>query len=271
MFTARLSKRYWHEAPLAKGSNRLSLADLSPLSILLVAIGAAGIGFSKSGFAGVSMVHVVVFAAVFGARNSTGVLLPMLIIGDLLAVKLFGAQVQWPYFRKLLPPSFIGVVIGWWLLDKLDERSVRPLIGAIIMVFAGLQSLRIWRPKLFEQVPHARWFAWTLGLLTGITTMLANAAGPLVALYMIAVSLPKFQLIGTSAWFFLVLNTFKIPFSANLGLIDWNTLAINATFAPVVGLGMLAGRSLVHRLPQKAFDTTLLVITAAAAVRLLLS
>ena len=248
----------------------MSLVDLSWTDLLLVAIGAAGIGFSKSGFAGVSMVHVVVFAAVFGARTSTGVLLPMLIIGDLLAVRLFGSQVQWPYFRRLLPPAFIGVVIGWWLLDKLDERTVRPLIGGIILVFAGLQAVRIWRPKLFEQVPHAYWFAWTLGLLTGITTMLANAAGPLVALYMIAVSLPKFQLIGTSAWFFLVLNTFKIPFSANLGLIDRNTLTLNAAFAPVVGLGMLAGRSLVHRLPQKSFDTTLLVITALAALRLLL-
>jgi len=247
----------------------LSIVELSWADLLLIAIGAAGIGFSKSGFAGVSMVHVIVFAAVFGAKTSTGVLLPMLIIGDLLAVRLFGAQVQWPYFRRLLPPAFIGVIIGWWLLDKLNEGTVRPLIGVIILAFAGLQTLRIWRPKLFEQVPHARWFAWTLGLLAGITTMLANAAGPLIALYMIAVSLPKFQLIGTSAWFFLVLNIFKIPFSANLGLIDTNSLLINAAFAPVVGLGMLTGRSLVHRLPQKAFDTTLLVITALAAVRLL--
>ncbi len=113
------------------------------------------------------MVHVVVFAHVFGAKLSTGVLLPMLIIGDLMAVKLFGSQVQWPYFRRLLPPSFIGVVIGWWLLDKLSEATVRPLIGSIILVFAGLQAVRIWRPKLFEQVPHAPWFAWTLGLLIG--------------------------------------------------------------------------------------------------------
>lgn len=248
----------------------MSLLELSWTSLLLVAIGAAGIGFSKSGFAGVSMVHVVLFASVFESRASTGILLPMLIIGDLLAVRLFGSQVQWPYFRKLLPPSFVGVIIGWWLLDKLPERSVGPIIGGLILIFAGLQALRIWKPKLFEQVPHARWFAVTLGLLIGISTMLANAAGPLAALYMLSVSLPKYQLIGTSAWFFLVLNTFKIPFSLNLGLIDFNTLGINLAFAPMVALGMLAGRSLVHRLPQKTFDTALLIITALAAVRLLL-
>lgn len=247
----------------------MSLVDLGWSNILLLAFAAACIGFSKSGFSGVSMVHVVVFAAVFGARTSTGILLPLLIIGDLLAVKLFGSQVQWPYIRRLLPPAVVGVVIGWWLLDKLNETSVRPIIGWLILIFAGVQALRIWRPKLFEKIPHAAWFAWTLGLLAGITTMLANAAGPLVALYMIAVSLPKFQLIGTSAWFFLVLNTFKIPFSANLGLIDANTLTLNAVLAPMVGLGMLAGRSLVHRLPQKTFDTTLLVLTAVAALRLL--
>lgn len=247
----------------------MSLVELDWSSILLLGFAAACIGSSKSGFSGVSMVHVVVFAYVFDARRSTGVLLPLLIIGDLLAVKLFGAQVQWPYIRRLLPPACVGVVIGWWLLDKLDSASVRPLLGGIIMVFAGLQSLRIWRPQLFDDVPHSRWFAWTLGLLAGVTTMLANAAGPLVALYMIAVALPKFQLIGTSAWFFLVLNSFKIPFSANLGFIDAQTLTLNAVLTPMVAIGMLIGRSLVHRLPQKAFDTTLLVLTAVAAVRLL--
>lgn len=248
----------------------MSLADLSWSSLLWLSFAAACIGFSKSGFSGVSMVHVIVFAAVFDARRSTGILLPLLIIGDLLAVKFFGSQVQWPYIRRLLPPASLGVIIGWWLLDKLDSTSVRPLIGGIILVFALVQSLRIWRPKLFEKVPHSTWFAWTLGLLAGVTTMLANAAGPLVALFMIAVSLPKFQLIGTSAWFFLVLNTFKIPFSANLGFIDGNTLLLNAALAPLVALGMLLGRSVVQRLPQKSFDTILLVLTAAAAVRLLI-
>src|SRR5690349_181178 len=106
MCTAKSSKPFWHR------KTGLQLVDLTPLQILLVFIGATGIGFSKSGFAGVGMIHVVIFASVFGARQSTGILLPLLVVGDLCAVKLFGSEVQWPYLRRLLVPASIGVVIG---------------------------------------------------------------------------------------------------------------------------------------------------------------
>lgn len=248
----------------------MQLSELSFAQILLVFIAAAGIGFSKSGFAGVGMIHVVIFAFVFGARLSTGILLPLLIVGDLCAVKLFGAQVQWPYIRRLLVPALIGVIVGWQLLDRLDESSFKPLVGSIILALTSMQWMRIWRPRLFENVPHAHWFAWSLGLLAGITTMLANAAGPVIALYLLAVALPKYQLIATSAWFFLILNVLKLPFSASLGLIDSSTLLLNVAFAPAVALGMIVGRWLVHRIPQRLFDSILLIITAAAALRLIL-
>lgn len=247
----------------------MQLADLTPLEILLVVLGAAGVGFSKSGFAGVGMIHVVIFAFVFGARTSTGILLPLLIIGDVCAVKLFGAQVQWPHVRRLLWPAVGGVVIGWLLLGRLDEAAVKPLVGATILGLTTIQLARLWRPHLFEHVPHTTWFAGSLGLLAGITTMLANAAGPVIALYLLAVSLPKYQLIGTSAWFFLVLNVLKVPFSASLGLIDFSSLALNAALAPFVALGMAAGRWLVHRMPQRLFDSILLACTAIAALRLI--
>ena len=243
--------------------------DLSPLEFLLVFIGAAGIGFSKSGFAGVGMIHVLIFAFVFGARQSTGILLPMLVVGDIFAVRLFGAEVQWPYVRRLLVPATIGVLIGWLMMDHLDETTFKPLIGAIILALTLMQIARMWRPRLFDHLPHTLWFAWSLGLLAGVTTMLANAAGPIIALYLIAVALPKYQLIGTSAWFFLVLNVLKLPFSAALGLIDFGTLVLNATFAPAVALGMVAGRWLVRRVPQRLFDTILLLLTAVVALRLI--
>ncbi len=249
----------------------MTLADLAWTDLLLLILGATGIGFSKSGFAGVGMIHVVIFASVFGARLSTGILLPLLIVGDVLAIKLFGAEVQWPVVRRLLVPTMVGVVLGWLMLARLHENSLKPIVGAIILLLVAMQVVRIWRPKLFERVPHALWFTWMLGMLAGVTTMLANAAGPVIALYLVSVALPKFQLIGTSAWFFFIVNVAKVPFSASLNLITWDSLAMNGLLAPSVVLGMIAGRWLVHRIPQKSFDTLVLVLTAIAAARLIFS
>jgi uncharacterized membrane protein YfcA len=168
-------------------------------------------------------------------------------------------------------PAYLiaGIVIGWLLLDRLDEHVCRPLIGGIILALAAGQLVRMWRPELLARVPHSRWFAWTMGILTGITTMLANAAGPVVALYLLAVALPKSQLIATGAWFFLIVNLFKVPFSTNLGLIAPGTLAINAALAPGVLLGLLLGRAFLRRLPQRAFETLVLCLAACAAARLI--
>jgi uncharacterized membrane protein YfcA len=132
-----------------------------------------------------------------------------------------------------------------------------------------MQAARMWRPDWVSDVPHATWFAWSLGLLAGFTTMLANAGGSIIALYLVAVSLPKLELVGTTAWFFLLLNVFKIPFSVSLGLISIKTLTLNAVLIPMIVLGLIAGRWLVRRIPQRLFDSLVLLFSALAAVRLI--
>lgn len=246
----------------------LTATNLTPFEWLLLMLGATGVGVSKSGLAGVSMLHVLVFAFVFGARASTGILLPLLIIGDLCAVSLLGRDVVWHYVRRLLVPALLGIVIGWLMLDRLDEPTFRPLIGNIILLLSIGQLVRMWRSDLFANVPHSAWFVWMMGVLTGITTMLANAAGPVVALYLLAIALPKTPLIATGAWFFLILNCCKVPLSMNLGLIDSSTLAMNLLLAPCVVFGLVMGRAIVKRIPQRAFDTLLLAFTITAAMRL---
>ena len=245
------------------------MPDLSLASWLLLVLAAVGVGVSKSGLAGVSLVHVLIFASVFGARASTGVLLPLLIVGDCCAVWLVGREVDWRYVVRLLPPAIVGVVIGWALLGRLDEAAFRPLTGGIILLLSGGQLARMWRADLFAQVPHTQAFAWMMGMLGGVTTMLANAAGPVIALYLLAVSLPKLRLVATGAWFFFVLNISKIPFSASLGLISPGTLLVDLVLAPCVVAGLVFGLLVVRRLPQKLFDTLLLAFTAVAAVRLI--
>lgn len=244
------------------------MPHLTTLQWLLAILGAAGIGMSKSGFSGVSMLHVIIFAGLFGARDSTGVVLPMLIVGDILAVLAFRQHARWDYIRRLFPPAAIGVIMGALLVRRLSEAQFRPLIGAIILGLTVLQLLRLGRPKLFDHVPHRLWFAWAMGLLAGVTTMLANAAGPIAALYLIAVALPKLELVGTSAWLFLLINCFKVPFSAALGLIHTDTLLLNAALIPAIAAGLFSGRWLVHRISQRLFDVLLLAFAGLAALRL---
>lgn len=246
------------------------LLQLTTTEILLLVLASFGIGFSKSGFAGVSMLHVVVFAYVFGAKASTGIVLPMLIVGDVCALVVFGQKVHWQHFSRLLPPTLIGVVVGTGLMKILEEASFKPIVGGIILCLTTLQLYRNWRPGALTNLPESKWFGWTLGLVAGVATMMANAAGPVVALYLLAVALPKLELVGTGAWLFLVVNLCKLPFSYfALNLITLETLSVNAVFSIVIPVGLAVGTWCVNRINQKLFNVLLLIFTGVAALRLI--
>jgi len=242
---------------------------LSVAQWLLAAGAAACLGIAKAGLVGTSLVHVVVFALLFGARNSTGVVLPMLLVGDVCAVTAYHRHARWTYVRRMLPPACLGVIAGALLMRRISNDAFRPVIGWIILALTILQVLRMQRADWFEAVPHSRWFAWSMGLLAGVTTMLANAAGPVFAIYCLALALPKLEMVGTNAWFFFIINSFKVPFSAGLGLIRPDTLLLNVALAPIVVAGVFGGRWLVYRLPQRVFDYLLLGFAAIAALRLI--
>ena len=247
----------------------LGLPELTSSQWLLALLSAFGLGVAKSGFAGVGLFHVVVFAFLFGAKPSTGIVLPMLIFGDVCAVAAFRQHARWEYIKSMSLPTALGVVIGWALMNSLNESAYKPVIGSIILSLAAMQTARMWRPSWFEHIPHAAWFAWSLCLIAGFSTMLANAAGGIIALYLVTVSMQKLELVGTTAWFFLLLNLFKVPFSAQLGLIGLNTLAINVALTPMIVLGLFAGRWLIHRIPQRQFDSVVVLLSSVAALKLI--
>jgi len=195
--------------------------------------------------------------------------LPMLILGDLYAVLMFRAHAQWKYVARMLPPTALGVLLGTLFMRQIPDVYFKPLVGLVILALAIMQLVRMKYPKLYEQVPHQTWFVWTIGLLAGITTMLANAAGPVMALYFLAVALPKYELTGTSAWFFLIVNSFKVPFSIYLELIRLDTLLVNGLLVPVILIGLLLGRWCITRVSQQLFDGILLAFVMLAAVRMI--
>ncbi len=252
------------------------LPEFSVFQWLLAVLAATGVGVSKSGLPGISLLHVVIFAHLFPGLASTGVLLPLLVAGDVGAVLLFRRHAQWEHVFRTLPPALLGVALGWAVMGWTQRQGIpavrfNPVIGGIVLTLALVQLGRNWKPDLFARVPSSAGFAWTMGLIAGVTTMLANAAGPVMALYLLAVALPKAAFVGTAGWFFLLINLCKVPFSAQLGLIQASSLTFNLLLVPATVAGLLLGRSLVARLPQKWFDSLVLLFALFAAAKLLSS
>jgi uncharacterized membrane protein YfcA len=253
------------------------IPELGQLQWGLAVVAAVCAGLSKAGFAGLGLVGVIVFANIFGARDSTGVVLPLLIAADIGAVTIFKQHARWDYIRRTWPAAAVGVVLGAFLLSRLDNSTFRPILGTIILALTISQLARMLRPPApsslrSEVYPGLarRPLALSLGLLAGVTTMMANAAGPLVALYFVAAGLPKFEVVGTLAWFFFLINLFKMPFSVGIGVVHQSSLVLDAMLVPAVFVGLLGGRWLIHRIPQKTFDMLMLVFAAIASLRLIL-
>lgn len=232
--------------------------------------GAFIIGLNKGGLAGAGIIPILLFAVVLPPRQSTGYILPLLIVGDLCAIGVYRRVVIWKVFWTLLPPALAGVVIGYVCMGRIPENVFGPMIGWIVIGLIIVQLVRGALGVKLDRIFHSHAFGLFMGVLAGVTTMIANAAGPVANLYFLTVRLPKWNLIGTSAWFFFVINLCKVPFSAHLGLINGSSLSLALMLAPLVILGFFGGRYIAGAMPQKVFDTFLLSLAALGALRLIL-
>lgn len=255
--------------------NRFGSMHLETWQWALVVLGAFLVGMSKTGIAGFGILFVAIFANVIPARQATGFVLPLLIFGDVFAVASYRQHTVWRHLWRLFPWTALGVVLGTLALGRLDDGSTRRLIGGIIVAMFVLHVWRKWRTQRGrpdeELVAHAPpWFPVAAGVLAGFTTQVANAAGPVMILYLLAMRLPKMEFLGTGAVFFLCLNLFKVPFMAGLGMITASSFLTNVLLAPAVVAGALAGRWVIHRINQQWFELIALVLTFVAGLKLLL-
>ena len=247
------------------------LPAFTSLEWTMAVIAALCIGLSKSGFPGVAMISVLLMAELMPARESTGVILPLQICGDFLAVGSFRRHVRWAYVWRIMPASVAGVVLGFFLMKlPLHEGFFRILIGSVILALVLLQVVRMRLPSLEKEVPAGGPAALGAGLASGITTMVANAAGPVMAIYLLAMRLPQYEFVGTAAVFFLLVNLVKVPFSLGLGLISPHSLCLNLVLVPAVAAGVFAGRKLLAHIPRRAFEALVLILAAGAAVKLII-
>ena len=245
------------------------MPDLEPIAWFVVGLSAFVVGLSKTGIPGVGILPALLMAHAMPALQSTGTLLGILILGDLFAAGYYRRRAEWKHVFRLLPPAFVGIVAGWRAMRFVTSEQLAPIIGSIVL---AMLAINYWRTRLRGEeapVPSQWWFAVALGFVAGVTTMMANAAGPVMVIYLLAMRLPKFAFIGTSAWFFFTVNWLKVPFSANLDLITAESIKLNLMMLPLIAVGAVAGILFLRRIPQKAFNSVVQILAAAAALKLL--
>ncbi len=245
--------------------------DLNSVGWFLVGLCAFLIGVSKTGLPGVSILVVPLMAMALPghARESTGIMLGMLILGDLFAATYYRRIAEWKHVWRLLPPAFLGIVAGWQVMKFVTNDQLKHIIGLIVL---GMLAIHFWRTRLRTEeapIPTAWWFGGTLGFAAGVTTMMANAAGPVMVVYLLAMRLPKLAFVGTSAWFFFAVNWLKVPFSAQLALTTGASVKLGLLMLPLIVLGSVAGIFFLRRIPQRVFNTLIQLLAAAAAIKLL--
>lgn len=227
------------------------------------------IGMAKTGVHGAGMVAVPLLAAVFGGRSSSGILLPMLVFADLMGVRYYHQHASWKHLRILFPWAAIGVIAGTGLGQFIDDSLFKTVMASTIVISV---MIMLWLDRGdAEGVPHSRIFAASTGVAGGFTSMVGNLAGAVMAVYLLAMRLPKNAYIGTTAWFFMVTNWFKVPFH----LLVWRTITVDIflmdlTTIPFIGLGAYLGIVIVRKIPERYYRWFIIASTLVAAVFMLL-
>ena len=240
--------------------------NLSAYQLLLGALAALLVGFSKTGVPGLGILMVPLMALVFPAKESVGVLLPLLVTGDIFAVAFYRRHAQWNKLWNLFPSVAAGMAVAAWCLHRIDDQQMKPILGWLVLALIALDFVR--RQAGWHDVPHHPAFVMTMGFLGGFGTTLGNVAGPIMTIYFLARGLERDAFIGTFSWFFLIVNVSKLPIYAHLDMLSRPGLTFDLWMVPLVTLGALAGKWILPRIPEKTFNGLVLVLAALTAVKL---
>jgi len=249
-------------------SEFIASCDLTSIQWMLVLLCAMLVGMAKTGLSGVGLMVVPIMANVFGGRPSVGILLPILIFADVFAVTWYNRHAEWKYIFRLIPWAMTGIIAGALVGKRISDDTFNRLLAAIVvlgilmLVWQDLRSKRI-------KVPDYWWFSMLLGLAGGFATMIGNAAGPVMALYLLSMRLPKNSYIGTGAWFFFIVNLSKVPFH----VFSWNTITresilLDVMMIPVIALGAFAGIYIVRFFPERIYRIFIILTTLLSAALL---
>ncbi len=227
------------------------------------------LGMSKSGLKGMGIVIVTLMALVHGAKASTGILLPLLIFADILAVTYYNRHAQWRYLFKFLPWMLVGVLFGVYVGKDLPEDLFKKGMAAIILI--SVVIMIAWEKYDKRNVPDKIWFAGSMGLSAGFTTMIGNLAGAFSNIFFLATRIPKNEFIGTAAWLYFIVNLFKLPFHVfSWETIGLSSLIVDLRLVPGVIVGFIVGIRVVKRFEENQYRKFILIMTALGALTMLI-
>lgn len=244
--------------------------DLTTAQWIWVIITGFLVGFSKTGISGFTMLIIPIIATVFGGKESTGILLPMLLVGDFFAVYYYKRHAEWSKIKKLLPWALVGIILGVVIGNYINDKQFKSIIAVSILICL---FILIYMEKKGDdlKLPKGAWFYIVTGVASGFTSMIGNAAGPIFTIYLLANGFKKNHFMGTNSWFFLLINLTKLPFQ----IFFWHNITMKTTvlaagMIPAVTIGAFLGIAVIKRLNEKPFRYIIILMTAIAAVRLLL-
>ena len=242
--------------------------NLTAIQWIAISFAVFLLGLSKSGIKGIGIILIVILAFVFGEKASTGVLLPMLICADIIAVIYYNRHADWGIIKKLIPWMIVGVLVGVWFGNEISEYVFKKLMAVIIIISViimyFLERLKSSTP------PTNRLFSSSMGFLAGFTTMIGNLAGPVSNIYFLTLRFPKNEFIGTAAWLFFIINIFKLPFH----IFIWKTitkesLVLNSVLIPAVLIGFFIGVHIVKLISNTNYRRFILIVTAIGGIIML--
>ncbi|MBI4903864.1 MAG: sulfite exporter TauE/SafE family protein [Acidobacteria bacterium] len=238
------------------------MPDLPLWKYLLGAFCAFNIGVAKTGMPGLGILAIPLFVVTVGdARLSAGWLLPILLSGDIFAVFYYRRHAAAGKLFSLAPSVAVGLAAGSFML-RFDDRVLRPIVGFIIlsMLILYLIRKRSVNPLPTEGVVYTSFY----GGFAGFATMIANAAGPVMNIYLLSKRLTREEFVATGAWFFFLVNLSKLPVYLNHGMISGKSLAFDAVLLPASIGGALMGRKLLALMPERVFEWSVTVLAFLA-------
>lgn len=241
---------------------------ISNMDWFLILIATFLVGMSKAGLKGVDMLSVTLMAFVFGGKNSTGIVLPLLCLADIAAVTYYHRHAEWKHFRKLTPWMLLGILAGVYLGKDMNEVLFRKVMAIIILATI---IIVLWMEyRKVKSIPKNPLFVVGTGIAAGFTTMIGNLAGAFANLYFLAMQMPKNNFIGTAAWIFLCINLFKLPFQIFYWKnIQWQSIQTDIFLIPALALGFWAGIRIVDRIRDDNYRKLVILMTLIGSVILL--